>query len=85
MNGTIVLVSKRGFFFVSDDETGKQYFLHIKNVADRVLLKEGDRMRFDVDPHPQGRNQAQAVSAVKLAAADIEKDSHNEISIQAKR
>lgn len=81
MNGTIVLASKRGFYFVADDESGEQYFLHASAVNGRVLLKSGDKVRFELEQHPQGRNKVRAVNAVRIAAV-VEKDTHHEISIQ---
>lgn len=78
MIGIIVLASKRGFYFVADDESGSQYFLHVSQVAGRTLLKSGDKVRFELDLHPQGRDKVRAVNAVRMAAADVEKDNHND-------
>jgi cold shock CspA family protein len=71
MTGTIVLASKRGFYFVAADGTEEQYFLHASAVLNRVLLKAGDKINFDLDQHPQGRNKVRAVNAVRVSAADI--------------
>lgn len=77
MTGTIVLASKRGFYFVAEDETSEQFFLHASAVAHHVLLKSGDRIRFDLEPNPRGR--ARAIQAEKIVgAADIVKDESNE-------
>lgn len=83
LNGTVVLASKRGYMFVADDETGVQYFLHASAVVGRVLLKSGDRVQFELDYHPQGRNRVRAANAVRMApTAVVEKDSRNEIKQQ---
>jgi cold shock CspA family protein len=82
MDGTVVLASKRGFYFIADDESGEQYFLHASAVKDRIFLNSGDKVRFELEQHPQGRNKVRAVNAVRIAAAVVEKDTHHEISIQ---
>jgi cold shock CspA family protein len=77
MTGHVVMASKRGFYFVADDISGQQHFLHASAVVGRTLLRTGDKVRFELDEHPQGREQVRAVNAVKIAAADIEGDNVN--------
>ena len=74
MTGTIVLASKRGFYFVAEDITDREYFLHASAVVGRVRLKDGDKVSFDIEKHPQGRKQPRAVNAVRVTAAVVSGD-----------
>jgi cold shock CspA family protein len=84
MTGEVVLASKRGFYFIADDADGRQYFLHTSAVVGRTLLRSGDRVKFDIETHPQGRQQARAVNAIKISAAvDIAKDDSHDTTTTA--
>jgi cold shock CspA family protein len=82
MIGTVVLASKRGYYFVADDETDRQYFLHASAVSYHTLLRAGDRVSFDIDERPQGRHQARAVNVVRIAAATTRGDSSEFHAVQ---
>ena len=88
MIGTIVLASKRGFYFVAAEPLEEQYFLHASAVANRIRLKSGDRVSFNIEEHPQGRTNPRAVNAVKLeteieTAADTVKGDYYAKSVRS--
>jgi cold shock protein len=55
-SGKVVrLVRAKGFGFVKDDVTGREYFLHRSDTQDFDSLKEQDTVTFDVNPDsPKG-------------------------------
>lgn len=66
MNGVIKkLVSDKGFGFISVEGQEKDLFFHSNSLVDVQFadLKEGDKVTFEVEDSPKGKN---AVS-VKLA------------------
>jgi CspA family cold shock protein len=48
---------KNKFGFVIDDETKKEYYVHIKDVSGEI--KEGDRVNFELIDAPKGPQCAQ--------------------------
>ena len=52
--GTIIKsCADKNFFFVRDDDTGKDIFLHISGFADRMALPKGTRVYFRLAPNPR--------------------------------
>lgn len=42
----------KGYGFISDDETTKEYFVHITNLLDKIY--EGDSVSFDLEEGRKG-------------------------------
>jgi len=53
--------ASKGYGFVKDDDTGKEYFIHVSGLVDKV--KDNDDVTFDV---VEGRKGLNAVE-VRLA------------------
>lgn len=53
--------NSKGFGFIKDDETGKEFFVHVSGLVDQI--KENDQVTFEVT---EGRKGPNAVN-VKLA------------------
>ncbi len=51
----------KGFGFIVDEESGKEYFVHVSGLVDKI--KENDEVVFDLE---QGRKGINAVN-VKLS------------------
>lgn len=51
----------KGFGFIVDEESGKEYFVHVSGLVDRI--KENDEVSFDLE---QGKKGINAVN-VKLS------------------
>jgi cold shock CspA family protein len=52
--GTVIDYHSRGFFFLLPDNSRKQIFGHIRDVLERLTLKVGDRVSFQMEPSPKG-------------------------------
>lgn len=58
--GTIVDVTPKGFGFILPDVHAKfgirprQIFFHLRDVVDRLTLKPGDRVSFQIQPSEKG-------------------------------
>ena len=44
----------KGFGFISDDETQKEYFVHVSGLIDKI--KEGDTVQFELEEGRKGLN-----------------------------
>ena len=55
--GKVVNFGRKGYGFVRDLESRKQYFVHIKDVAGRRDLQVGQLVKFEVGPETPGHNQ----------------------------
>ncbi len=51
----------KGYGFVTEDETNKEYFLHVSGLIDEV--KEGDAVEFELQ---EGRKGLNAVDVKKV-------------------
>ncbi len=51
----------KGYGFIIDDDSNKEYFVHITNIQDRV--NEGDSVSFDLE---EGRKGLNAVKVKQL-------------------
>jgi len=51
----------KGYGFVTDEETNKEYFVHVSGLIDEV--KEGDEVEFDLQ---EGRKGLNAVDVKKV-------------------
>jgi len=69
MNSGIVkwFDDKKGYGFITGDDTGKEYFVHYSGIISEVKfkkLKDGDKVTFDLQPNERGE-VAVNVSLVK--------------------
>ena len=57
--------SKKGYGFITDDETSKDIFLHVSALEDSKLrvLKEEQKIEFDIK---EEKNKLQAINIKKL-------------------
>jgi cold shock protein len=44
----------KGFGFIKDSESGKEYFVHVSGLIDQI--KEGDEVTFDLKEGKKGLN-----------------------------
>ena len=62
-NGTVKFFNEsRGFGFIKDAESNKEYFVHASGLIDRI--KEGDEVTFELQEGKKGLNAAN----VKIAS-----------------
>jgi CspA family cold shock protein len=60
--GTVKFFNEtKGFGFIKDEDSGKEYFVHSSGLKDRI--RENDKVTFDLE---QGKKDLNAVN-VKLA------------------
>jgi cold shock CspA family protein len=55
--GKVVNFGRKGYGFIRDLESRKQYFVHIKDVSGRRDLQVGQLVKFEVAPETLGHNQ----------------------------
>ena len=57
--------SKKGYGFITDDETNKDIFLHVSSLEESKLrvLKEEQKIQFDIK---EEKNKLQAINIKKL-------------------
>ena len=57
--------SKKGYGFITDDETNKDIFLHVSSLEESKLrvLKEEQKIKFDIK---EEKNKLQAINIKKL-------------------
>ena len=57
--------SKKGYGFITDDETNKDIFLHVSDLEESKLriLKEEQKIKFDIK---EEKNKFQALNVKKL-------------------
>ena len=57
--------AKKGYGFISDDETNKDIFLHVSSLEESKLrvLKEEQKIKFDIK---EEKNKLQAINIKKL-------------------
>ncbi len=54
-NGTVKFFNEsKGFGFITDDESGQEYFVHVTGLIDEV--NEGDKVEFDLKDGRKGLN-----------------------------
>lgn len=55
LNGKVKFFnSLKGFGFISDSETAKEYFVHVTGCVDKI--NENDEVEFDIKEGPKGLN-----------------------------
>lgn len=60
--GTVKFFNEtKGFGFIVDEETGKEYFVHVTGLADKITEK--DEVSFDIE---EGRKGLNAVNVKKI-------------------
>ncbi len=47
---------EKGYGFVIEDETNNEYFVHITEVTNADVLKEGESIEFEVAESEKGKN-----------------------------
>jgi len=53
--GTVKFFNEtKGYGFIKDDESGKEYFVHVTGLVDRV--RENDEVSFDLEDGKKGTN-----------------------------
>lgn len=53
--GTVKFFNEtKGFGFIKDDETGKEYFVHVTGLSDKI--RENDTVTFDIQEGKKGLN-----------------------------
>lgn len=45
---------EKGYGFITPDEGGKDIFVHVKGLIDKI--NEGDKVEFDTEESPKGHN-----------------------------
>ncbi len=61
-NGTVKFFNEtKGFGFIKEDESGKEYFVHVNGLKDKI--RDNDKVTFELE---EGRKGLNAVN-VKLA------------------
>ena len=54
-NGTVKFFNNsKGFGFITPDEGGKDVFVHLNGLIDKI--NEGDKVSYDVEEGPKGLN-----------------------------
>jgi CspA family cold shock protein len=66
-SGKLKFFNKRkGYGFITDDETGKDIFVHISGLLiDPYILNENEEVAFDIEVGKDGKRQ-QAINVKKL-------------------
>jgi cold shock protein len=54
LTGKVKFFSDKGFGFVTEDESGKEYFVHISGVNNGDELKEDDEVSFELAEGKKG-------------------------------
>ena len=53
--GTVKFFNEtKGFGFIKDDESGKEYFVHVTGLSDKI--RENDTVTFDIQEGKKGLN-----------------------------
>ncbi len=53
--GTVKFFNEtKGFGFIKDDESGKEYFVHVTGLSDKI--RENDTVSFDIQEGKKGLN-----------------------------
>ena len=53
--GTVKFFNEeKGYWFIKDDESGKEYFVHVSGLADKVA--QNDKVSFDLEQGKKGIN-----------------------------
>lgn len=54
-NGIVKFFNEtKGFGFIKDDESGKEYFVHVTGLSDKI--RENDTVTFDIQEGKKGLN-----------------------------
>ena len=44
----------KGYGFIRQDQTGEEYFVHVNGLQPNVSIREGDKVRFQLEKGPKG-------------------------------
>ena len=72
--GTLTrMMPERCFFFIRDDETSKDIFVHVSGFINKTGLPKGTRVKFHLVPNPRkpGLTMAIDVEAIKATAVSL--------------
>jgi len=64
MEGTVKFFSDKGFGFIKDNDSEKEYFVHETGLQAGVRITEGDQVTFDTE---EGDRGPKAVNVAKLS------------------
>lgn len=53
LKGSVKFFSDKGFGFITEEESGTEYFVHISNVIDKIY--ENDQVKFDLAEGKKGQ------------------------------
>jgi cold shock CspA family protein len=60
--GTLTrLMTERNYFFIRDDYSAKDIFLHVSGFVGKVALPKGTRVRFHLAPNPRRSGSMMAI------------------------
>jgi cold shock CspA family protein len=68
--GKVVNFGRKGYGFIRDLESRKQYFVHIKDVAGRRDLQVGQLVKFEVGPGTPDHSQ-RAIRVDVISSSDL--------------
>jgi len=54
LNGTVKFFSSKGFGFIKDNNSTKEYFVHVTGCVDTI--NENDQVEFELKLGPKGEN-----------------------------
>lgn len=66
--GVVVRWGAKGFGFLNDCQTSKQYFVHVVDVEDRIELRIGDRVEYEVFPDLSHDSRPRAVQVRRISS-----------------
>ena len=69
--GTVTAIGGSGFWFIEQDQTRDNIFVHQRNVVRKKFLHVNDRVRFNLTPSPRiaGEMEAVDVEIIGLTSA----------------
>ena len=60
--GTVKFFNEtKGFGFIKEDESGKEYFVHVTGLSDKI--RENDTVTFDIQEGKKGLNAVNVILA----------------------
>ncbi len=69
--GVVLRFGIRGFGFLQDVESRKEYFVHIDDVIGRIALMTGQRVEFQEGPAPRPGKAQQAILVDIIETAPV--------------
>jgi cold shock CspA family protein len=69
--GVVIRFGARGFGFIHETATAREYFVHIEDVIGRMALQAGQRVEFEEHPVPKQGKPPQAVLVKIIEAVPV--------------